>query len=285
MRMEDDVDAPYVIDLDGDMNLDMDNHDEEEHKEEQDKEQEDEEEVVEDEEEDENEDDGKEPRMIGQGEMLNTSAHDLDTMVEDQPIVLPEQGQEMHLHTPRPQPAGPAPWPHTLERRPSPRSPEPHPLSGLKYLGHVSPQIPRPAVPTLREAEVAGNCSDEDVHQLLLRGSQGGDNLPDVPRHEVRPHVSAGEERTGSRGAAEAMGVVCGFGSGPCPVHFPCSSLSISCIDYSTCPKDFGSLSVYFIYGIHIGSILFIVIWDIMHAVFVQLRGCKDPPCDAVEVQ
>ena len=43
----------------------------------------------EDEEEDKN-DDGKEPWTIRQGEMVNTSAYDVDTMVDDQPIVLPE---------------------------------------------------------------------------------------------------------------------------------------------------------------------------------------------------
>jgi len=42
------------------------------------------------EEEDEDEDDGKKPRTIGQGEMVNTSAENVDTMVDDQPIVLPE---------------------------------------------------------------------------------------------------------------------------------------------------------------------------------------------------
>jgi len=67
------------------------------------------------EEEDEDEDDGIEPRTIGQGEMVNTLDDDADTMVEDQPIVLPEQGQEMREHTPWPQPPVPAPRPHTPE--------------------------------------------------------------------------------------------------------------------------------------------------------------------------
>jgi len=39
----------------------------------------------EDEDKDEDEDDGKEPRMIVQGEMVNTLADDIDTMVENQP--------------------------------------------------------------------------------------------------------------------------------------------------------------------------------------------------------
>jgi hypothetical protein len=67
--------------------------------------------VDDDEEEDEeegnkDEDDGKEPWMICQGEMVNTSADDVDTMVDDQPIMLPEQGLEIHQHTPRPDPTG-----------------------------------------------------------------------------------------------------------------------------------------------------------------------------------
>jgi hypothetical protein len=71
--------------------------------------------VDEDEEEDEDEDNGKEPRTIGQGEMVNPSADNANTMVHDQPTVLPEQGQEMREQTPRPQPPAPAPWPQTTE--------------------------------------------------------------------------------------------------------------------------------------------------------------------------
>jgi hypothetical protein len=74
--------------------------------------------VDEDEEEDKDEDDGKEPRTIGEGEMVNTSADDVDTMVDDRPIMLPEQGQEMREHTPRPQPPAPAPQLQTPEPLP-----------------------------------------------------------------------------------------------------------------------------------------------------------------------
>jgi hypothetical protein len=189
MRMEDDVDAPDGVDLDGDVDMERDGDDEEE--EDEKKEDEEEEEV------DEDEDDGKEPRTIGQGEMVNTSADDVDTMVDDQPIVLPEQGQEMR--EPRPQPPAPAPRPQTPEPRPRPRTPETHPLSGLEHLGLVTPQKPRPAVPTQREAEAAGNTSDVDVDQQLLIESAGGDSLPDVPLPDVplpeaRPDGSVGEE-------------------------------------------------------------------------------------------
>jgi len=45
-----------------------------------------------DEDEEEDEDNGKEPRTIGQGEMVNTSADDVDTMGDDEPTVLPERG-------------------------------------------------------------------------------------------------------------------------------------------------------------------------------------------------
>jgi len=30
---------------------------------------------------------------------------------------------------------------------------------------------------------------------------------------------------------------------------------------------------------------LFIVLWHIAHAVFLQLLGCKEPPCDGVQAQ
>ena len=193
MRMEDDVDAPDGVDLDGDVDMERDGDDDEE----EDEEEEDEE--KEDEEEDKDEDDGKEPRTIGQGEMVNTSADDVDTMVDDQPIVLPEQCQEMREHTPRPQPPAPAPRPQTPDPGPRPRTPETHPLSGLEHLGLVTPQKPRPAVPTQREAEAAGNTSDVDVDQQLLIESAGGDSLPDVPLPDVplpeaRPDGSVGEE-------------------------------------------------------------------------------------------
>jgi len=34
-----------------------------------------------------------------------------------------------------------------------------------------------------------------------------------------------------------------------------------------------------------IGYILFIVLWDIAHAAFLQLLASKEPPCDGVEAQ
>ena len=59
----------------------------------------------------------------------------------------------------------------------------------------MTPQEPRPAGPTLREAEAAGNIADVDVEQQLLCESAGGDShpnirlldvpLPDVPLPDV----------------------------------------------------------------------------------------------------
>jgi len=56
---------------------------------------------------------------------------------------------------------------------------------GWSIWGLVTPQKPRPAVPTLREAEAAGNTSDVDVNQQLLIESAGGDSLSDVPLPDV----------------------------------------------------------------------------------------------------
>jgi len=191
MRMEDDVDAPDGVDLDGDVDMERDGEDEEDEEEDDEKE---EEEVDEEEDEDEDEDNGKEPRTIGQGEMVNTSADDTDTMVDDQPTGQPEQGQEMCEYTPQPQPLAPAPRPQTLEPRPQPRTLETHTLSGLEFLGHVTPHKPRPVAPTLRESEAARNTSDVDVDQQVLGKSAAGDSLPDVPLPEARPDGSLGEE-------------------------------------------------------------------------------------------
>jgi len=103
--MKDDVDEPDSVDSDGDVDMERDGEDEEDEEEEDEKK---EEEVDEDKEEedddDEDEDNRKEPRTIGQGEMANISADDADIMVDHLPTVLPEQGQEIREHTPRPQP-------------------------------------------------------------------------------------------------------------------------------------------------------------------------------------
>jgi hypothetical protein len=192
MRMEDDVNAPEGVDLDGDVDMETDGDDEEE--EDQKTEDEEEEEMDDDEEKDKDKDNGKEPRTIGQGEMVNTSADNLDTMVHDQPLVKPEQRQEMREYTPQPQPPAPAQRPQSLDPRPRPRTPETHPLSRLEHLGIVTPQKPRPAVPTQREAEAAGNTSDVGVHQQLLIESAGGDSLADVPLPEAPREGSVGEE-------------------------------------------------------------------------------------------
>jgi hypothetical protein len=91
----------------------------------------------------------------------------------------------MRKHTPPPQPPVPAPQPQTTEPSPQPRTPETYTLSGLDFLRLVTPQKPRPAAPTLREAEAAGNTSHVDVEQQLLGQSAGGNSLPDVPLPDV----------------------------------------------------------------------------------------------------
>jgi len=108
MCTEDDMDALDSLELDGDADMERDGDNDEE---------EDEEEEDEDEEEDKDQDDGKEPRTIGHGEMVNSSADDVDSRVDDQPILLPEQTQEMHEHSAWTEPPAPAPRPHTLQPR------------------------------------------------------------------------------------------------------------------------------------------------------------------------
>jgi hypothetical protein len=195
LRIEDHVDAPDGVDLNGDGDMERDCKDEEDEEEEDDKE---EEEVVD---EDEDVDNGKEPRTIGHGEMLNSSADDADTMVDCQPTMLSNQGQEMCKHTPRQQPLAPAPLPHTPEPHPRPQTPKTNTLSGPEFLGLGMLHKLRPAAPTLQEAEAAGNISDVDVQQHLLGKAADGDSLPDVslpdgPLRDVpRPTVPPPEAR------------------------------------------------------------------------------------------
>jgi hypothetical protein len=162
MRVEDDVNAPDGVDLNGDVDIERDSGDEVE-EDEKNKDEEEEEEVDEEEEEDKDEDDGKERRTIGQGEIVNISGDDVDSMRDDQPIVLPEQYLEMCQHTPWPQPLAPAPWPQTADPCQPPQTPDTHPLRGLEHLGIAALQKPLLVVPTPRGAEAAGNTSDVDV--------------------------------------------------------------------------------------------------------------------------
>jgi hypothetical protein len=218
--MEDDVEAPDGVDLDGDVDMERHGEDEEDEMEEDEKE---EEVMGQNQEEDEDEDNGKEPRTIGQGEMVNTSADDSHTVVDDHYTVLPEQAREMPEHTLRPQPGAPAPRPLTVEPCPPPRTAETHTLSGLENVWLLMPQKPRPGAPTLREAEATGKNLDVDVERQLLGELAGGDSLldvhlpdvllhnvplpdfslPDVPSTEARPDGSVGEESTNPRVAEE----------------------------------------------------------------------------------
>jgi len=106
-------------------------------------------------------------------------------MVDNEPTVLPEQGQEMREHTPRSQTPVPAPQRQTPEPPPWPWTSETHTVSGLEFLRLVMPQKPRQAAPTLREAGEAEINSDVDLEQQLLGESAGGDSLPDVHLPDV----------------------------------------------------------------------------------------------------
>jgi len=184
MHMEDAVDAPDCVDSDSDVHMARDgDNGEEEAEEEEDEKKED----AKDKEQEENkdEDDCKEPRTIGKGVMVNTSYDYVDIMVDDVPIVLHEQGQEIRDHTARPQHPAPATRPLTPDPCPRPRTPETHALSRFQHLGLGMMQKPRPAVPTVREAESGGNTSDGDVDQPVLIESAGGDSLSDVPPPDV----------------------------------------------------------------------------------------------------
>jgi len=71
---------------------------------------------------------------------------------------------------------------------------------------------------------------------------------------------------------------------------FLCSNLFISGIHYYMRQEVFGLVEVYFIYGfctgfIFVGFSLFIVLWNIAHAGFLQLLACNEPLCDRVEAQ
>ena len=183
--MEENVDAPDGVELDGDVDMETDGEDEDD---------EDQEKVMVDgEEEHEDQENGKEPRTIGQREILNPLADDAVTMADDQPTVPPQTGQEAWEHTPRPLPPVPAPRPQTAPRRPPPRTPETHTLTGLEFLELLSSQKPHVAAPTLRESEAAGNILGGDMEQQLPGQSACDDyltnvRLADVPLPNVALH-------------------------------------------------------------------------------------------------
>jgi hypothetical protein len=86
------------------------------------------------------------------------------------------------------------------------------------------------------------------------------------------------------------MVVAFGLWSGSGLIPFICSNLFISGIDYYTRREvSFIAQGLFYLYVLYwvyfIGFILFIVLWDIAHAVFLQLLACKEPPCDGVEPQ
>jgi len=145
------------------------------------------------------EDDGKEPGTIGQGQMVSTSADDVDTMVKDHPNVLAEEGNKMCDHTQWPYCLAPATWPQTQEPHPRPQTLQTHPVSGLKDLGLVMAQRSHSAVPTRLQDKAARNNIVVDVDQKLVGESNGSISLPDVPHldstlPEARSNGSVREE-------------------------------------------------------------------------------------------
>ena len=109
--------------------------------------------------------------------------------------------------------------------------------------------------------------------------------LPNDPVPEEHPDGSVGEESNSLHFAGEAMIVAFGLRSGSCLGCILCSNLFISHIEYYTRCEVFGLLRVCSIHGFCISFILVIVLWDIAHAVFLQLLACKKPPCDGIEAQ
>ena len=77
------------------MKRDSDDDEEEDEEVEHQQEEDEDEEEDKDEEENKDEDDGKELQTIGQGEMENTTADNVDTGVDDEPIIQPEWCQQM----------------------------------------------------------------------------------------------------------------------------------------------------------------------------------------------
>jgi hypothetical protein len=67
-----------------------------------------------------NVDDGKKQCTIGQGDLKNLWADDVDMMVDNQPTLLYTQSQVRRKHTTQEQPPLPAQLPQTLEPRPQP---------------------------------------------------------------------------------------------------------------------------------------------------------------------
>ena len=112
------MDAPDGVDSEGDVDIEKNWDGDEEEDEDEEKDDEEVEEEDQEEEEDKDEDDGNEPRTIGQGEMVITSADDVDTVVDNQTVVQPEHGQEIREHIPRPQPAVAATRQQPTEPRP-----------------------------------------------------------------------------------------------------------------------------------------------------------------------
>ena len=233
--MHNDVDALYGVDLEGNVAMEIDGHNNksEDEKKAEDQEQKIENNEGEEQEENENEDDAKVPRTSGQRDMVNSAAIHIYTVTDDQPIMVAEQGQEMHTHTPWPQPPASAPRLQTPKPLTQPQSPETDHLSGLQVLWLVMLQKPHPAIPTLHEAEVAGNTTDDDPGHQLLSESAGGNSLltvllSNVTLHEVYLYCWVGKVWYRPRVGEEARIVTLWLELGSCLVSFLCCTLFLS---------------------------------------------------------
>jgi len=98
-------------------------------------------------------------------------------MVGDQPIVLPEQGEESYKHIPQPRPLAPAQQPQTLDPHPQPQAQVTHLFSRPEFSMVVIALNAHPAAPTMRAAEAAGNKSSVDVDLVLLGELAGGESF------------------------------------------------------------------------------------------------------------
>jgi len=299
MHIEEDVDATEGVDLHGDVDMQRDGDDEVE----EDGQEEDEED------EDEEEDDGKDPRTIGQGEIGKyigcwwrchgrrsanraTDARPGDARAYPTAIT----SGACHIAT------NPRASPNTMKS--VDWSPQWAGAFGVSDAATTAPgdanfarswgnrehlgcrcqsaggdclsEVPLPAVP-LRHVAIP-DVAPPDVA------------LPNVPQPEARPDGSVGKEWTSTRVAVAGMVVAFGSWSSSCLVRLLCSTLFITGIDYYMHHEVFGSLNFHFFYGfctgfIFIGFSLFIVLWDIGHAAYLQLLPCKEPPGDGVESQ
>jgi hypothetical protein len=101
--------------------------------------------------------------------MVNISADNVDTMVDNHQVMPPDQCHEMREHTPRQQPQVCAPSPQTTKPHPRPHVMETDEPSGNEFFKLPIPRIFRLTVPTWQDADLAGMSTDVNVDPQLLR--------------------------------------------------------------------------------------------------------------------